>query len=73
MATFKEWQVAKLTAEEQVECATLCNEFQAKLEASGADLSTTPPTWPSEEVKAEFNKNVNPRFNEFYTRYELSK
>jgi hypothetical protein len=73
MATFKEWQAANLTAEEQEQCNILCVEFDTKLTASGADCSGPAPTWQTVEAHREFYNNVNPRFAEFYARYELSK
>ena len=73
MATFKEWQVANLTAEEQAECNNLCIEFESSLEAAGADLSGSEPVWTSEEAKAQFGNSVNSKFTEYFTRYELSK
>ena len=73
MATFKEWQASTLTAGEQEQCNTLCAEFEAKLAASGADVSGTSPTWQTAEAQAAFYNNVNPSFAEFYARYELSR
>jgi hypothetical protein len=72
MATFKEWQAANLTEQQQEECNQLGVEYQDKLIASNANISVNPPTWSTDDERCTFYNNVNPKFNEYWKRYELA-